>query len=139
MPLLTVTDARLEAAAALAPGPDDDWNVQDSIVDAVSPPTLIVFWSDPWLEPATTTGMSRMCTFTARLSVMCVAGVIEPGAGVAKLEQLVGLVVARLLGPAFPLPTISAPLRWFPRPDSTIPYLASEVRYRIPVYTDPGG
>ena len=137
MPVPTVTDARLAAAQALEPGIDDPWNVQDSIVDSVSPPTLIVFWSDPWLEPATTTGLRRACIFTARLSVMCVAGRVEPGAGVATLEELVSAVVGRL-DATWPLPTISAPLEWRPRTDSTIAYLSAEVRYRIAVYTTEG-
>ena len=134
MPLQTVTDARLAAVAALQPAADGDPNVQMT-ADAVSPPTLIVFWAEPWLEPATSTGLRRMCSFSARLSVLAVAGRIEPGEGVAELEQLIGYVVARLDAPDRTIISIGTPLRWAGWLDKT-EYLAAEIRYRTPVYLE---
>ena len=134
MPLQTVTDARLAAVAALQPAADGDPNVQMT-ADAVSPPTLIVYWSEPWLEPATSTGLRRMCSFSARLSVLAVAGRIEPGEGVAELEQLVGYVAARLDAPDRTMISVGTPLRWRAWLDQT-EYLAAEIRYRTPVYLE---
>jgi len=134
VPLQTVTDARLAAVAALQPAADGDPNVQMT-ADAVSPPTLIVFWAEPWLEPATSTGLRRMCSFSARLSVLAVAGRIEPGEGVAELEQLIGYVVARLDAPDRTIISIGTPLRWAGWLDKT-EYLAAEIRYRTPVYLE---
>lgn len=135
MPVLTVTDARLAAMAALAPGPDDDWNVQ-ATADAVSPPTLVVYWSEPWLEPATSTGLRRACTFNARLSILAVAGRLEPAEGIAELEALVSTVVERLRLDAYswPAPIVGTPLRWRAW-QGQIEYLAAEIRYRPVVYT----
>ena len=134
MTMLEVADARALAIASLAPSADDDPNVQVS-ADAVSPPTLVVYWADPWLEPATTTGLRLACTFTARLNVLAVAGRLEPGEGVAELERLVSYVIARLCPPDWSLPTVSTPLRWqaWQGPPE---YLAAEIRYRVPVYTE---
>ena len=138
MPLLTSTDLRERAATALAPVLDTDPNVQDTIVDAISPPALFVFWADPWLEPVTTSaGLRRASTFTARLSVMAVAGRVEPGAGIATLERLVAYTVERLRGDDYtwPAPTVSAPIKWTPAVGAP-EYLACEVRYRVPVYIE---
>ena len=134
MPLQTVTDARLRALEALQPAADGDPNVQ-STADAVSPPTLVVYWAEPWLEPATSTGLRRMCSYSARLSILAVAGRLEPGEGVAELEQLVGYVAARLDGPDWTMISIGTPLRWRAWLDQT-EYLAAEIRYRTPVYLE---
>ena len=140
MPLLTTTDLREQAAAALQPVLDTDPNVQDTIVDAISPPALFVFWADPWLTPATTqAGLRRMASWTARLSVMCVAGRVEPGAGIATLEELVGYVIGRLRADTYPWPApdVSAPIKWTPAAGAP-EYLACEARYRVPVYIPEG-
>lgn len=134
MPLQTVTDARQAALAALQPAAPGDPNVQ-STADAVSPPTLVVFWSEPWLEPTTGSGLRLMCSYSARLSVLAVAGRLEPGEGVSELEQLVGYVVGRLLEPTWTMVSVGTPLRWRAWLDQT-EYLAAEIRYRTPVYLE---
>lgn len=136
--MLSVADARARALAALQPRADSDPNVQMT-ADAVSPPTLIVFWSEPWLEPVTSSGLRLACTFTAHLSVLAVAGRIEPAEGTAELEQLISLVVSRLSADAYDwmLPTVGTPLRWRPwQSTQSLEYLAAEVRYRTPVYLE---
>jgi hypothetical protein len=132
--VLTISDARLRAMAALAPATDTDPNVQ-SRVDAVSPPALIVLWGDPWLEPASSGGMRRACTFTARLSILAVAGQLDAGAGVETLEQLVTYTIARLSADSYswPLPSVGWPYR---QPIGNVMYLAAELRYRPTVYTE---
>lgn len=136
--MLTATGARERALEALAPRTDDDPNVQMT-ADAVSPPTLIVVWAEPWLEPQVNSGLRLGCSFTAHLSVLAVAGRIEPADGIAELEQLVSLVVSRLRADAYdwPLPTVGTPLRWRPwQSTQQLEYLACEVRYRTPVYLE---
>ena len=45
-------------------------------------------WDDPWLQAGIANGIATMgpCLYTARLQVTCVAGRLEPGAGVDVLE-----------------------------------------------------
>jgi len=132
--VLGITDARERAMAALAPATDSAPNVQ-SRVDAVSPPALIVLWGEPWLEAATSHGMSRACTFTARMSILAVAGQLDAAAGVETLEQLVAFVITRLDADAYswPHPTVGSPLR---QPFGGIEYLAAELRYLVTVYPE---
>jgi hypothetical protein len=138
VPLLTVADARQAALDALAPRSDDDPNVQMT-ADAVSPPTLVVYWAEPWLEPATSSGLRLACSFTAHLSVLAIAGRIEPADGIAELEQLVSLVVSRLAADGYdwPSPIVGTPLRWRPwQSTQSLEYLAADIRYRTPVYLE---
>jgi hypothetical protein len=121
---MTPTGLREYVAQQLQPVADPDPNVQDTIVDSVSPPSLVIVWSDPWLEPSGT------CRYDARLTVLAVAGRVEPGAGIAKIEDLVAYVATRLEPWAA---TVSAPYRQTFGTEQ-IEYLASQIRYRIPVY-----
>ena len=74
--------------------PDPD--VLVDYVDAVHPPALILLWDDPWLEPRPGTHVRPRLLWNARLLVWCIAGRVEPGPGVAKLEELVGYAIGRL-------------------------------------------
>ena len=127
--VLTITDARERAAAALAPQSETDPDVQVNFVDALNPPVLMVGWTDPWLEP------SGMCRFVARLTIWCVAGRLEPGDGVTTLEGMVSLVVDRLQadGYGWGLPTVSAPRVYA---FGQIDYLAAQVVYPVHVTTE---
>jgi hypothetical protein len=129
--LLALTAIRDAAAAALAPVDDDDPMVFVDAVDSLVPPALLLDWADPWLEPAHGLGSIGACQWTARLQVICVAGRLEPGAGVDVLEQLVSLTVARLEADpyAWTLDTVSAPLQ---RDLAGISYLAANVVYAVP-------
>lgn len=129
--LLGLTAIRDAAAAALAPQADDDPMVFVDAVDSLTPPALLLDWADPWLEPAQTLGVIGGCQWTARLQVICIAGRLEPGAGVDVLEQLVTLVVARLEADPYTwqLDAVSAPLQ---RDLAGISYLAANVVYDVP-------
>ena len=128
LPLVGVRDA---AAAALEPVADADPMVFVDAVDSLTPPALLLDWADPWLEPAHTIGSIGACQWTARLQVICIAGRLEPGAGVDVLEQLVTLVVARLEADPYTwtLDSVSAPLQ---RDLAGISYLAANVVYAVP-------
>ena len=130
--VLTITNARVEAAAALAPVADDDPEVYPNLVDAVDPPALMVGWGDPWIDTAPAT-MGRTL-FRVRLVVWAIAGRLEPDAGVEMLERLVGHVVGRLADSPYPwgLPTASAPA-WFTF--GNVDYIAARVTYLVPVST----
>jgi hypothetical protein len=129
--LLHLTAIRDAAAAALAPTDDDDPMVFVDAVDSLTPPALLLDWADPWLEPAHTIGSMGGCQWAARLQIICIAGRLEPGAGVDVLEQLVTLVVARLEADAYQwtLDAVSAPLQ---RDLAGISYLAANVVYVVP-------
>jgi hypothetical protein len=129
--LLHLTAVRDAAAAALAPQDDDDPMVFVDAVDSLTPPALLLDWADPWLEPAHTLGSIGASQWTARLQVICIAGRLEPGAGVDVLEHLVTLTVARLEADpyAWTLDSVSAPLQ---RDLAGISFLAANVVYAVP-------
>jgi len=128
---LTITNARLRAAAALAPVSDGDPDVHVSLVDALHPPALMLGWADPWLS-AQPRPSNRV--LDARLAVWCVAGRLEPGPGVEVLEGLVALVIDRLRADGYPwgIPMVQAP-RAFPM--GNVDYIAAQVVYTVPVST----
>jgi hypothetical protein len=71
------------------------------------------------------------CLWTARLQVSCIAGRLEPGPGIAVLEDLVAYVVGRLKADPYtwPLDGVSAPLQ---RDLAGVTYLAANVVYAVP-------
>jgi hypothetical protein len=129
--LLHLTAVRDAAAAALAQVVDTDPMVFGDAVESLTPPALLLDWADPWVEPAARIGSIGGCQWTARLQVICIAGRLEPGAGVDVLEQLVSLVVARLEADPYTwtLDSVSAPLQ---RDLAGISYLAANVVYAVP-------
>src|SRR5262245_30661018 len=96
---IALTDLRAQAAAALAPETDTDPQVFADVVDAVTPPALLLVWGDPWLTTRTMGGH-----MVAAFEVLAIAGRLEPGPGVATLETLVSYVITRLRGDGYPWP-----------------------------------
>jgi hypothetical protein len=125
---LKLADVRARAAAALEPAADGDPDVHMDVVDAVQPPALMLFWDDPWLEPKTIS----TCLWDASMVVLCIASRVEPGPGVAKLEELVAYTVARLIADTYtwPAATLQAP-RVFTI--GNVPLLGARIIYRVPV------
>jgi len=132
--LLALGEVRAQAAAALAPAQPGDPNVFAGFVDALDPPSLLLMWGTPWVEPRSmVSGMStRRGYWDANLSVLLIAGRLEPGTGVDTLEQLVSYTFDRLMADSY---------QW-PRPSSTPPrpwqvggvnYLGATLDYRVPV------
>lgn len=125
---LTLSEVRAQAAIALAPAEDGDPDVLSNVVDAPTPPALMLLWDDPWLEPK---GMSA-CIWTARMDVLCIAQRVEPGAGVEKLEELVTFVLGRMAADAFPWPVARVVQPGIHYPGG-VPYLGARVRYELTV------
>jgi len=103
--VLDLAALRERAAWLLRPLDDDDPAVTFT-ADAVTPPTLMVGWDEPWLQP------DGMCRFTARLLIIAVAGRLVPETDIATLEQLVGYTANRLQADRdyqWGLPTVGAP------------------------------
>ena len=50
---LPLAEVRARVAEALAPASDSDPEVLPDLVDAVTPPALMLIWDDPWLAPTT--------------------------------------------------------------------------------------
>lgn len=96
--MTSLLDARVKLAAALAPVADSDPNVLVDLVDSLEPPALMLGWGEPWLQPETA------CLQLGRLVVTCVAGRLDPGAGVAALEELIAYTLGRLEAAAEPWP-----------------------------------
>ena len=134
MSVLELVDVRMRAAAALAPADDGDPEVFADLVDAVEPPAILLAWADPWLVPST----FGPALLDASLDVLCVAARLEPGAGVAVLEELVTYTIARLRADvhSWPAVTSEAPQRL---PIGGVTYLAARLNYRVPVTTESGG
>ena len=124
--LLSLTDLRERAAAALAPVVESDPPVIHAPVDAIDPPALMLAWEDPWIEWRTP------CFWDARLGVFCFAGRIEPDAGVAALEGLINYVIGRMRADPYTWPHESTRA---PRQLEIggVPLLAARVIYRSPV------
>lgn len=125
--MISLLDVRAKAAAALAPLSDTDPEVLSNLVDSLEPPALMITWGDPWLEPN-----GQAPASWARLVIVAVAGRLEPGAGVEKLEELVAYTVGRFVADrgAWPPATTSAP-RAFEL--GGVRYLSAEITYRIAV------
>ena len=124
---------RERAAAVLAPQVDGDPPVLAAPLDAVEPPAIMLTWDEPWLE------YRSPCFWDARLAVMVFAGRVEPDAGFATLESLIGLVIRRLAA--------DASYTWphqVTRPPTAlevggISLLLAHVVYRCPVTMTGGG
>lgn len=132
--MLQLSEVRAQMASALAPTDDGDPEVIADIVDAVTPPALLLLWGDPWLDPKTV-GMSNNGHgyWEARLEVLCIAARIEPGPGVAKLEELAAYVITRLnedTNNVWPRDTFFAPRDFV---INGIHYLGARLVYRVPV------
>jgi hypothetical protein len=125
---LTVSDVRARAALALAPADPGDPDVHDNLVDAPSPPSLMLLWDDPWLEPE---GVGS-CIWKARLEVRCFASRVDPGAGIEKLEELVVYVLERMRADTYPWPValVDQPGIHYA---AGVPYLGARVLYQLRV------
>lgn len=135
MPALPLTEVRAAAAAALAPQSDTEPPVLVDLVDALTPPALMLEWNDPWLTMQTVAGGVGM--FQATLNVICFAGRVEPGPGVEALEQLVDLVLSRLQADAYTWPLVAsqAPRRF---DMAGISYLGVRLSFQVPVSVNGG-
>jgi hypothetical protein len=136
MSALPLTEVRARAAAALAPASEADPVVLEDLVDSVQPPALMLIWNDPWLMLRTVAGGQGI--FEASLTVLCLAGRVEPGPGIETLEQLVSHTLGRLQADAYswPLQASQAP-RVFEI--GNIPLLGARLTFRVPVSMNGGG
>lgn len=130
MGALQLAEVRDAAAAALAPVADTDPDVFAEWVDAVSPPALLLGWSDPWIQQRSVAG--GLGLFEAALNVQAVASRVDPGAGFVELESLVAYVVARFAadGASWSLQASTAPRAW---ESGGIPLLGADLVFRVPV------
>ena len=124
---------RPAAAAVLAPDGPEDPNVHLDVVDSLDPPALMLTYDEPWLAAgASERATMGPCLWTARLAVMCIAGRLEPGPGVAKLEELVAYTVGRFHDDGYPWPFAGCTA---PRivEIAGVRYLAARLTYAVPV------
>jgi hypothetical protein len=76
----SLVDVRAKLAAVLAPVTDEDPDVHAAIVDAVSPPALIVGWGVPMLDTF------AACTAFANLAVAIIGERLETASGLETIE-----------------------------------------------------
>ena len=127
---LPLTEVRARAALALDPAEPGAPEVLVNVVDAVTPPVIMLTWEDPWLTPRTV-GMGDGF-WDAQLGVLCLAARLEPGAGVETLEDLVAYAIGRLAADSYPWPVASSQA---PRifEIGGVPLLGARLVYRVPV------
>jgi len=127
---LLLGDVRAALGAALAPESDEDPDVLPDLVDAISPPVLMLEWNDPWIVPRTVAGLAGY--YDALPTVLCLASRLEPGPGVETLESLVAYALARLDADAkrWPVESSTAPRRF---QMGGVNYLGARLFLRVPV------
>ena len=127
-----LTEVRERAAAALAPSSDTDPEVHTDVVDAVTPPALMLLWADPWLNRNVVGARTMSGYWDAWLEVLCIASRVEPGPGMTKLEELVSFVIARLQADTYTWPpeTFYSPRRF---DIGGITYLGARMIFKVPV------
>jgi hypothetical protein len=138
MSRIPLSDLRDAMAAALEPRDENDPDVSpagslvvlENLVDSLTPPALLLEWSDPWLVQNGMAGMGGW--WEARVNVICFAGRVTPGAGVDILERLMRHVIGRLADDpgTWPFETTTSPRRLTM---GGVDYLASRITYRVPV------
>lgn len=125
--VLALAEVRPALAVVLAPEADGDAPVHIDYPDALDPPCLLVLWGDPWLDQPRALGS---CVLDSHVDVLCVAGRVEPGAGVEVLEDLVAGVVARVRDAGgYALTTVGTPREYIV---AGVNYLGARVAYRVP-------
>jgi hypothetical protein len=96
----------------------DDVTVVDSLPDSITPPAVLVAWSDPWLVPGT------FCAFTAQLELMVVAQRIEPGGQYEVIETLVSDLLTALKSNGASVRDVTSP---FPLQLGGVDYLSASI------------
>jgi hypothetical protein len=132
--LVELADIRDMAGVALAPETDTDPVVLVDVVDSLEPPAIMLIWDDPWLEVGVGAPTMGPCVLNARLAVMCIAGRLEPGAGVRTLETLVAYAVGRMKADTYTwrLNAVGAPRIYT---IGNVDYLGSRITYLVPTST----
>ena len=131
--LLQLQEVRDRAALALAPQTDDDPDVFPDLVDSVTPPALLLFWADPWLNAKTIGGMGGgHGLWDAWLEVLAVVGRADPSPSLDDLEALVAYALQRLqdADDNWPVETFYAPRRF---DIGGVTYLGTRMVFRVPV------
>lgn len=110
---------RTTLATALAAGLPTDVGVIDHLPDSITPPVVMVAWSDPWLTPST------LCEWEAKLELLVVAQRIEPGGHLTKLEEIVSACVPIVKGlPFYAIDDVTSP---YPLEIAGVQYLAASI------------
>lgn len=127
-----LTEVRDRCAAALAPVGPTDPDVIVEVVDSLSPPALMLLWADPWLNRKTVGQSIASGLWDAWLEILCIAARVEPGEGMAQLEELVAYTIRRLQDDAYSWPpeTFYAPRRF---DIGGVTYLGARLIFRVPV------
>jgi len=132
---MRLAEVRARAAAALAPSADSDPEVHADLVDALTPPAILLFWADPWLNRTTVGGRTMSGgggLWDAWLEVLCVVGRADPSPSLDALEELVAYVLDRFTDDAYSWPpeTFYAPRRF---DIGGVTYLGARMVFRVPI------
>lgn len=111
-----LTDFRTQIAQLLRDDLPDEIGVSDAIPDSISPPSVYVTWSSPWLLPST------FCEYTAAVQIIVVSQRIEPGGQYAILESLVGQIIQIMRSNKIAIRDVSPP---YPLVFAGVNYLAA--------------
>lgn len=113
-----LTEARASLAAVLELALPAEVNVYAHLPDQIAVPAVLVGWGTPWLE------VDTIChDLTARAEVVIVAGRIDAGDQLDRLDQIAGAVIAGL-APDLEWETPTAPAGPYALDIAGVTYLA---------------
>jgi len=116
---VSLAQVRKDAATIAGNALSDDVSIVDHLPDSITPPCVLVAWSDPWLKPST------YCAYDAAMELIVVAQRIEPGGKLETLEEIVSaLVVAFRSSQIFGVIDATSP---YPLQVAGVDYLAATV------------
>ena len=116
---MNLAPARTELADALKAWLPDSVSVVDHLPDSITPPVVLVAWSDPWVTPAT------LCAWQCAMQLIILAQRLEPGGKLETLEEIVSAILPPMKSlPQWQVVDVSAP---FPMQVAGVDYLAASV------------
>lgn len=116
---MKLSPARVQLAMALQGMLDDNVSVVDHLPDSITPPCVLVAWSDPWLAPST------LCAYQATMEILIIAQRIEPGGQFETLEDIVSAILPGMKSiPMWQVVDVTAP---YPMQVAGVDYLAASI------------
>lgn len=115
---MKLSQVREEYATIVAATVADNVTVISSLPDSITPPAVLVAWSDPWLTPGT------FCQFTAQLELLVVAQRIEPGGQYGVIEEIIDELAPALKQAGATIRDVTSP---YPLQLGGVDYLAASI------------
>jgi hypothetical protein len=116
---MKLSPARVDLALAIGGMLPDSVSIVDHLPDSITPPCVLVAWSDPWVKPST------LCAYEAAMELMIIAQRLEPGGKLETLEEIVCAIVPNMKAlPDWQVIDVTAP---YPTNIAGVDYLAATI------------